>query len=48
MEDFETPVDSNRAVDNELGVEGEMGLIVVLPCKSHFFHEACISQWIHK
>ena len=50
MEDFETAgPDSDRAVDHELGVaEPSTNVMVVLPCKSHFFHEACISSWILK
>ena len=49
MEDFNEAPESNRAVDNELGAtESTVGVMVVLPCKSHFFHEVCISQWIHK
>ena len=50
MEDFETAgPDSDRAVDNELGVaEPNTNVMVVLPCKAHFFHEVCISSWILK
>jgi len=22
--------------------------VVILPCKAHFFHEACISEWMEK
>lgn len=45
MEDFENNVpESTRVVDNELGVsEAIENIIVVLPCKSHFFHEECIA-----
>ena len=46
MEDFyEATPESGRAVDHELGVDPEStyGIMVVLPCKSHFFHEVCIS-----
>ena len=43
MEDFEIEGESTRVADQESGDEAVM---VVLPCKSHFFHEECISQWI--
>ena len=52
MEDFyESTPESDRAVDHELGApepELQAGVMVVLPCKAHFFHEVCIAQWIHK
>ena len=52
MEDFEfTPESSStKAIDHELGAEEKAAerLIVVLPCKAHFFHEECIAQWIKK
>ena len=52
MEDFYETPESDRAVDHELGApehpDQQAGIMVVLPCKAHFFHEVCISQWIHK
>ena len=46
LEDFETGgPESSQIVDHELGAEANM---VVLPCKAHFFHVECISQWITK
>ena len=45
LEDFETRPDGERAVDHELGADGE-GIVVVLPCKAHFFHEECIAEWM--
>ena len=47
MEDFyESTPESTRVIDHELGAaepESTSGIMVVLPCKSHFFHEICIS-----
>ena len=46
MEDFyESAPEIDRAIDHELGADPEstIGIMVVLPCKSHFFHELCIS-----
>jgi len=51
MEDFESgPAESDLVVDNEIGILGgnQNNLMVVLPCKSHFFHEVCIASWIQK
>ena len=48
MEDFEAGPESTKAIDYELGAEDNAKLMVVLPCKAHFFHEACISAWIQK
>ena len=41
MEDFEE-------ADNPTLGTNELEKIVVLPCKAHFFHEACISAWVTK
>jgi len=43
MEDFEAGPESTKAIDYELGAEDNAKLMVVLPCKAHFFHEECIS-----
>ena len=50
MEDFENGgPEANCVADMERAEgHGEEGLMVVLPCKSHFFHLKCISQWIYK
>ena len=46
MEDFSATAPSQSPDDLEdTPVESE---VVVLPCKAHFFHEECISQWITK
>jgi len=49
MEDFEgyATADASCVADDESGVANDP-LIVVLPCKSHFFHVECISTWIMK
>ena len=45
-EDFSATAPSQSPDDLEdTPVESE---VVVLPCKAHFFHEECISQWITK
>ena len=50
MEDFENGgPEASCVADMERGhCQGDDSLIVVLPCKSHFFHLQCISTWIHK
>lgn len=42
MEEFE----SETALG---GMEsGQERVIVLLPCKAHFFHEECIAEWVKK
>ena len=50
MEDFENgPADNGTVADNEIGlIGGNQNLMVILPCKAHFFHETCIAAWIQK
>ena len=52
MEDFEShgsAAASSCVADEEKGESDPNDpLMVVLPCKSHFFHLECISQWIMK
>ena len=52
MEDFEShssTATSSCVADEERGESDPNDpLMVVLPCKSHFFHLECISQWIMK
>lgn len=46
MEDFETGgPESSRCIDHELDAVEE-SIMVVLPCKTHFFHVECIATWI--
>jgi hypothetical protein len=28
--------------------EKQNSQVVILPCKAHYFHEACISEWMNK
>ena len=33
---------------DDFNADNKKELVVVLPCKAHYFHELCITEWMRK